>query len=272
MSTSTIEATIGLAGLLAGVRLNGDVPGIAGGGPGERTCIDVGAGSVIGVHAPGGRVFELHLRTGTRDGVEDWRCLSAVHGGGARYSSRRVWTAREGGPVPDADPASALLRRVGRVWGIEYDEAGTMTAVSWQLHRGVRPEEVLGRLDAPEAWSAARRALDALHGFEVSAGSGPWSIGRRLDDRAAVRVGTTRWAWSVDDQYKGARFADWIAHHGGDRAYASALYDLLTRQGAAGTVRVGRAAEVDVEDGTVVGVSGYLVVPRRSHDSEGKQP
>lgn len=271
MSVDTAPALVGLAALLAGVGSTTPWPALSARDVGGRTCIDAGAGVVLAVRAPGRRVLDLQVRTGVTEGVEQWAGVRAHPGGMPTASSRQVWTTREGGPVLDADPSATALRGAGRVWGVEYDADGSAVSSSWQLHRSTPVAYALARAGFPLAWDAARQAFDALHGFAVSETSGPWSIARRFDGSPTVRIGTSRWAWSVDDRAKGVRLADWIASHGGDRAYASALHDLLTHDG---TLRVGRAAEVDVRGDEVVGVSAYLVVPQTSTQTqqEGKQP
>jgi|JI8StandDraft_1071087.scaffolds.fasta_scaffold62274_2 hypothetical protein len=271
MSVDTAPSLVGLAALLTGVGSHTPWPVLSASGLGERTCIDAGAGVVLAVRAPGRRVLDLQVRTAVTECVEQWTGISAYPGGVATASSWRIWTTREGGPVLDADPSATVLRGAGRVWGLEYDADGSAISSSWQLHRSTPVSYALARAGFSLAWGVARQAFDALHGFAVSETSGPWSIARRFDGSPTVRIGTSRWAWSVDDRAKGVRLADWIASYGGDRAYASALHDLLTRDGA---VRVGRAAEVDVHGDEVVGVSAYLVVPQTSTETqrEGNQP
>lgn len=271
MTIDTAPSLVGLAALLAGLGSDAPWPAVPERELGERTCIDAGGGAILAVRAPGRRVLDLHVRTGVDEGVEQWAGMCAFPGGAPTASSRRVWTSRAGGPVMDADPSATVLSGVGRVWGIEYDADGSAVASSWQLYRSTPVAEAVSRAGFPLAWAVARRAFDALHGFAVSETNGPWSIARRFDGSPTVRIGTSRWAWSVDDRAKGVRLADWIASYGGDRAYASALHDLLTRDGA---TRVGRAIEVDVEGDEVVGVSAYLVVPQTSTktNEEGTQP
>lgn len=276
MSVETAPTVLSLAGLLAGLGPETPWPAAAGDGAGRRTCIDAGAGVVLGVRAPGPRAFDMQVRIGAHDGVEEWVGLRATPATEPVRSSRRVWTTREGGPVLDGDPFAALLQGRGRVWGVEQDDAGAPVSVSWQLHRDAPAAATFDRLGLSAAWAAASAALDALHGFAVSGTSGPWSISAPLSGDAGgpVRIGTTRWAWSVDDHAKGVRLADWIGRHDGDRAYASALYDLMARD-ESGRTRVGRAAEIDVVDGEVAGVSAYLVVPRTTSTpppTEGSRP
>lgn len=268
---------VGLAGLLAG--LGGDVPWpeVQGGRAERRTCIDAGAGVVVAVRAPGPRALDLQVRTATAGEVEEWAGIRTEPGVAPVRSRRRIWTGREGGPPVPGDPSAALRGR-GRVWGVEYDAGGAPLSVAWQLHRGADPSEALSHLGLGAAWRAAAAEFDALHGFAASATSGPWSISRRLagapDEPPVVRVGTSRWAWSLDDAAKGARLADRIGHHGGDRAFASALFDLLTRD-PGGASRVGRAVEVDIVGDQVVALSAYLVVPASTgtpSPTEGSRP
>lgn len=265
MSDYIAPSLVGLAALLTGVDSQMAWPALPAISLGERTCIDAGVGQVLAVRAPGRRVFDLQVRTGVTEGVEQWTGISAHPGGMPTASSRRVWATREGGPELDADPSATVLRGAGRVWSLEYDAKGSAVSSSWQLHRSTPVVYALARAGFPLAWDVARQAFDALHGFAVSETSGPWSIARRFNGSPTVRIGTSRWAWSVDDRAKGIRLADWIAFYGGDRAYASALHDLLTRDGAS---RVGRAVEVDLQGDEVVGVSAYLVVPQASTETQ----
>ena len=271
MALDTAPSLVGLAAILTGLGTETPWPVLPEGDLSERTCIDAGAGVILAVRAPGRRALDLQVRTGVTEGVQQWAGICALPGDMPTVSSRRVWTRREGGPVIDADPSTTVFQGAGRVWSVEYDANGAAVSSSWQLHRATPVADALARAGFPLAWDVAARAFDAVHGFAASDTSGPWSIARRFDGSPTLRIGTSRWAWSVDDRAKGVRLADWIASYGGDRAYASALHDLLTRDGVA---RVGRAVEVDVQGDEVVGVSAYLVVPQASTEKqqEGNQP
>jgi hypothetical protein len=227
-----------------------------------RSCVDAGAGAVFAVRAPGPRALDIQVRRNgaPAEGVEHWDGVRADSGGELTRWSRTVWRGRATAPAEIT--AAGALSWCGRVWSIERSEDGAQVTLSWQLDRHRQLPDVLALAKLPAYWPVAAAVLDRLHGFPVSTTSGPWSIALRLDDPGApVRIGTTRWAWSVDDTGKRARLADLISGLGGDRAFATALYDLLTRSGTTGRLPVGRAVEVDVAGDTVVAVAAYLVAP-----------
>jgi len=265
-----------LAALLAGLGaqaagMAAELAWPAGAEPGRdasQSCVDAGAGVMLAVRAPGSRRFDAQVRRRAAagpDGAEWWEGLAAGPDGVRRRWSRALWPGRTGGPAVADDRLSAVLSSSGRVWSVERDEAGRTSAVSWQLHRHAAVEDVLDRAGIGGCWAPAAAAFDRLHGFPVSATAGPWSVSRRHDGPGPaplIRLGTTRWAWSLDDAGKRRRLADWISAFGGDGAYAAALYDLLVgaRDGAR-PLPVGRAVEIDLVGDAIVAVAGYLVAP-----------
>jgi YD repeat-containing protein len=264
-----------LAALLAGLGAHAEEvaadlawPAAAGPAPtpgAGRTCVDAGAGAVLAVRAPGRRRFDVQVRrrpAAPPDGAELWDGLVAGSAGGVRRWSRTVWPGRPGGPAPEPDRLSGVLSASGRVWSVERDAAGRTTAVSWQLDRHAAVAEVLERAGVGGCWAPAAAAFDRLHGFAVSATAGPWSVSRRHHAPGGaplIRLGTTRWAWSVDDAGKRRRLAEWISAFGGDGAYAAALYDLLVGARTGRPLPVGRAVELDLAGEAIVAVAAYLV-------------
>jgi hypothetical protein len=253
----TAMTTMELVGLLAGLGPYAtELPGPGSGS--ARTCVDAGADVVVAVRAPGPRRLDVQVRrTEAAPGVETWDGLRVGRDGGRHRWTRTVYAGRGTAPdLPPPDRAAAVLGAHGRVWSVEHSAAGGRTAVSWQLHRHSDVATVLAEAGLAAAWAPAAAALDRLHGFPVSGTRGPWSVAVTAAGR--VRVGTTRWAWSVDDEAKRHRFARWVTDAGGDGAYAAGLHGLL-----AGGQRlpVGRAAEIELEGGDVVGVAGYLAIP-----------
>lgn len=267
MTAATVTAaepgtlpTLDLIALLAGaggLRLEPPDPGPL------RSCIDAGAAAVVTVRAPGPRALEAFVRRGGAGGVQRWEGVRAAADAPAERWVRLTYGA---GAEPLADDPCGALAGSGRLWSLEAEPGGTPLRTCWHVdrHRGVR--WALERIGRADAWPAAAEALDALHGFGVSASAGPWSVGLPYGG-GPVRIGTTRWAWSVEDDAKRDRLARWIDRHGGDGAYASALVTLLAPAAPdAAPVRVvGRAAEVDVTGGRVVGVAAHLAVHLDPH-------
>lgn len=264
-SVHLVALLAGLGGRAADVAAELDRPATVGAG---HTCIDGGGGTMLAVRAPGPRLFEAQSRrrpAAQPNGSELWHGLLADSDGVIRRWTRTIWPGRSGGPPAGDDRPSAVLADYGRIWSVQRDDSGRSTAVSWQLHRSCDVGDVLDRAGIGNSWAPAATAFDDLHGFAASATAGPWSVTLRDDpgDPAPViRLGTTRWAWSVDDSAKRGRLAGWISSFGGDGAYAAALHHLLVGDPSGRRPRsVGRAVEIDVVGAAIVAVAAYLVIP-----------
>jgi hypothetical protein len=246
-----------------------------------RMCIDGGATALLVARAPGPRRWEAHVLAGV-DTSGDCRHWSGLRIGAAceRHEARRtLFRARAGTAVLAARAAAAasgaaalgqfeewhrLLGPHARIYSVGTEpEIGGGARIGWQFDRHAPVRELVTGLAGAEGWRAASASLAMVHGFDATTTLGPWSVSLAVAAPArGVRLGSTRWAWAVENDGKRARLARWIDEHGGDGAYAAAVHDVLMhgrdveRRGA-----VGRAVEVDIVGGTVGAATAYLAAP-----------
>ncbi len=266
-----------LLGLLAGLGpVAGSLPEVLGGGAGrvvgERSCVDGGARAVVRVGGPE-RSLDVRLRRADRPG-QSWE-VRHVRRGLAVSRGRRTLFA-PGDPdaaaivraVVERAGATAAFREVharlgpsARLFSLTEPEAGP-TEVTWLLDRDRVPAAVLDGAGLGREWRAAAEVLDALHGFAVSGGAGPWGVGVTFTPDPQVRIGTSRWTRCPDDPAKRRRAAAVTGALGGDGAFVDAAVQLLDGlRDPRVPARIGRAADVLVTDDTARAVDLYLAVP-----------
>ena len=229
-----------------------------------RGCVDGGSSVLLGLSAPGGRVFHAQVRRACTDpDVQRWACVSATPGGTPRRWERTVhtgdayWAARAAAG-DRADEFDRLHTAFGPLARVHRVACGP--EIGWRLHPGVRLDALGPALG--DLLAAAGPILDDLHGFAVTGTTGPWSVSARFtDDGTRFALGTSRWAYTVEDDRKRRRLTRWIDALGGDARHAEAVYHLANGyRGDTRGVRVGRAVEVAV-DGGRVHATAYLAVP-----------
>ncbi|WP_370942049.1 hypothetical protein AB5J62_23370 [Amycolatopsis sp. cg5] len=264
-----------LAGLGAQARAVADaLPGLDDGETERdgRTCLDGGSAAVFGVGAPGGRVLDLQVRPDPVStlNVQRWHGVTAAKGETTRRWERRLYLGHNAEAFTHAEsivddrfaPLHARVGPFGRIYSVTEDPV-LGPEIGWQFDRDVRVRDIVD----PALWRLATPLLDDLHGFAVSRTAGPWSLAARFGPSGVrVSLGTSRWAYSVEDQAKRRRLAHWIDSLGGDGRHAEALYQLANGyRGDTRGVRIGRAAEVevDLEAGQVATARAYLALPRK---------
>ena len=244
----------------------------------QRMCIDGGANALIAVGAPGARRWEAHILCATDpiDGRQDWQGVRSGGGAAREVLTRSLFRGRSGSAAQAAHLAATqasqqaatrferwhrLIGPQGRIYSIGQEPADRGGArVAWQLDRHAPVRQIIGDLVGAAGWDAAVASLGLVHGFDLSATSGPWSVALSVAaPESGARIGSTRWAWAIEDAAKRDRLARWIDGHGGDAGYAAALHDLIAGVAPAGQTRtIGRAVEIDIVDGRVVGAIAYL--------------
>ena len=245
-----------------------------------RTCIDAGGRLMLSVAAPGGRSLRVLARCSTdAPGVMRWRRWYRQAG-----ASPELWISEAYGATPAAfERASIAASRIGagarlrrmqeilglraRIYSVSWRTDGRDGAtVSWQLDRSYRPQDALAALGFGTAWSAVPPVWQELLGFTPGPRSGPWSILLPLHgDEPRVRVGSTNWALKPEEPDKRRRLVRLIDRLGGDARYADAMYKLMESAVPPECRRaVGRAAEIDIVEGTVTGAEFYLCLPEQT--------
>jgi hypothetical protein len=243
----------------------------------QRMCIDGGANALIAVGAPGGRRWEAHILSATDpiDGRQDWQGVR-ISGTDSQILTRSMFRGRSGTAAQVAHAAAiragqaavsrferwhGLIGPQGRIYSVgnEPDDRGG-ARVAWQLDRHAPVLRIIADLAGEAGRDVAVTSLSAVHGFDLSATSGPWSVALSVAaPECGARIGSTRWAWAVEDAGKRDRLARWIHAHGGDAGYAAALHDLIAGIAPSGQTRtIGRAVEIDIVDGRVTGAIAYL--------------
>lgn len=238
-----------------------------------RMCIDGGASALIALGAPGPRQWEAHVLCGIDAEHQHWVGTGVGFGGQSRLLERRLYRGRgeaalnQARAVASARGEAALacfdrwhrgLGSFGRIYSVGR-ESPDCVRIGWQIDRHVDVPVLIAPLIGQDNWNAAAQSLNAVHGFDLARTAGPWSLS--VDVAAPERgwrLGSTRWAWALDDPAKRQRLSRWIEGHGGDAGYACALHDLLSGHKAGRTGSIGRAVEVDVRDGSVVAAIAYL--------------
>ena len=247
-----------------------------------RTCIDAGSPLMLALLAPGGRRLRVLARLFQAsppavvpwlrfhqlpDGrLERWRS-DAYLGETAEAWQRALAAARL---VPGGEERlrhyHAALGPRGRIYSVSWslgDSLGSgppRASVSWQLDRTRPPAEALAACGMGEAWPAAAEVFASLLGQPITPRMGPWSLLLPLEDGAPrVRVGTTRWARSLEDEAKRRRLSTVFTRLGGDGRFAEALYKLIASSGPAGPVtRIGRAVELELAGSRPTALEAYL--------------
>jgi hypothetical protein len=250
----------------------------------ERTCIDGGSEWMFSLLAPGERALRVLSRTEPPSGgVSRWIRVHYEAGGQVHRSRAESYV---GEPVAAWEHAWAASRSVGgedrlqryhavlgprsRIYSVGWslDAPAPEATVSWQLDRGSVPAEALAGLGLARAWPVAADLLRALLGYPVTTRTGPWSILRPVhEDSPRVRIGTTRWARSLEEPVKRRRFSSVVESLGGDRRFAEGLYKLIeSASPGRGGRSIGRAVEVEVLGDALVGVEFYLCLPPSVRD------
>jgi hypothetical protein len=238
-----------------------------------RMCIDGGASALIARAAPGARQWEAHVLCGIDAEHQHWVGTSVSPQGQSLSLERRLYRGRgdaalnQAKAVASAHGEAALacfdlwhraLGSFGRIYTVGREGQGCVR-IGWQIDRHVDVQALVAPLIGQDNWNAATQSLNAVHGFDLAATAGPWSLS--VDVAAPERgwrLGSTRFAWALDDAAKRQRLARWIKGHGGEASYACALHDLLCGHKAGRAGSIGRAVEVDVRDGSVVAAIAYL--------------
>ncbi len=244
-----------------------------------RTCIDGGSSVMLALLAPGGRNLRVLTRSGpAREGMMPWLRTHYLPGGKIEHwhsetyigEPPNVWNhalsaaERAGGPE--------LLRRIhavlglrGRLYSVNWalDGVTPQASVGWQLERAFPVDDALAAIGCPEAWPVASELLEGLLGYPPRPRRGPWSISLLLGNgEPRLRLGSTNWAFRVEDTEKRRRFASVVQRWGGDRRFAEAIYKLVESTGSRGPVRsIGRAVELELLDGRVELAEFYLCIP-----------
>jgi hypothetical protein len=250
---------------------------MAGEADGGRTCIDAGSPLMIALLAPGGRGLRVLARLAPPAGavapwlrfhqlpdgrLERWRS-DAYLGETAEAWQRALAAARlvAGGEERLRRYHAALGPR-GRIYSVSWSlgSGPPRASVSWQLDRTSPPAEALAACGVGEAWPAAAEVFASLLGQPITPRMGPWSLLLPLEDDAPrVRVGTTRWARSLEDEGKRRRLSTMFTRLGGDGRFAEALYKLVASSGPAGpATRIGRAVELELAGSRPVALEVYL--------------
>jgi hypothetical protein len=279
------------AALLAGLgpRARDVLAALAAPTPGTQghTCIDAGAPAVLAVSAPGPRRFDVHTRGGAGGaGEHEWSGVRAGRGTPDLRFRRTVFTGRTGRAAVAAEAAAGTIGAAGefravhrslgpngRIWSVTLEPWAA--GVSWQVDRGVHAATALRALGCAGIWETAAEAVADVVGALPDPASGLWSIGVVFTGAGpfTFRVGSSQWARLPDDDTKIARLAAWVERHGGDRPFAAAVYRLLLSARPRRCLRpIGRAVEVDVAAGRVVGTHAYLTVPGASAGSTEGSP
>lgn len=247
-----------------------------------RTCIDAGSPLMFALLAPGGRRLRVLARLSQAsppavvpwlrfhqlpDGrLERWRS-DAYLGETAEAWQRALAAARL---VPGGEERlrryHAALGPRGRIYSVSWSLGCSLglgpprASVSWQLDRTRLPAEALAACGMAEAWPAAAEIFADLLGQSITSRVGPWSLLLPLEDDAPrVRVGTTRWARSLEDEAKRRRLSTVFTRLGGDGCFAEALYKLVASSGPAGpATRIGRAVELELAGSRPAALEVYL--------------
>ncbi|MEM8808939.1 MAG: hypothetical protein AAGF01_23215 [Cyanobacteria bacterium P01_G01_bin.38] len=157
-----------------------------------------------------------------------------------------------------------ILGPRGRLLSLSHrlDSAQAGGWVTWQLDRHTSPEAALDACDVGWAWPIAAQHLKTLLGRSVSKYCRPWSLAWEISsDRPRFRLGTTVWARQAETAEKHRRLAATVAQMGGDSRFAEALYKLIAATHPVGfTHRIGRAVEIEFDDGQAVALEFFLCV------------
>jgi hypothetical protein len=250
----------------------------------DRTCIDGGSEWMFSLLAPGSRALRVLSRTEPpSDGVSRWTRVHYRAGGGARrwrvesYMGEPIAAWKRARTASRSVGGEDRLRRYHAVLGPRsriYSVAWSLDAevreatVSWQLDRNSIPAEALDALGLGRTWPVAAGLLQALLGYPVTSRTGPWSVLLPLHQESPrVRIGTTRWARSLEEPAKRRRFTSVVGSLGGDRRFAEGLYKLIeSASPSRGFRTIGRAVEVEVLGDELVGVEFYLCLPPSLRD------
>ena len=254
------------------------------GARGARTCIDAGSEWMFSLVAPGSRALRvLSRREPPSGGVSRWTRGHYCAGGGARR-----WRVESyiGEPIAAWSRARTAARLVGgedrlrryhavlgprsRIYSVAWSRDADVreATVSWQLDRNSPPAEALAALGLGQTWPVAAGLLQALLGYPVTARTGPWSLLRPLHEESPrVRIGTTRWARSLEEPAKRRRFTSVVGSLGGDHRFAEGLYKLIESASLArGISSIGRAVEVELLGDELVEMEFYLCLPPTIRD------
>ncbi|MEZ4514275.1 MAG: hypothetical protein R3C62_20565 [Chloroflexota bacterium] len=177
----------------------------------------------------------------------------------------------DGGRKTEGDPSSALRRPSSKPTTnhrppTTEDHPSSVVRrpsswITWQLDRQTTPTDALTAYGLPQAWTAVSATLAPLFGQPLSPRSRPWSVSVSLAEPDRVRVGTTAWARQPEEPGKHQRLAQTVEQFGGNGRFAEALYKLaLTTQPPSLTTRIGRAVEVELWRGEVVGMEMYCCI------------
>ena len=248
-----------------------------------RTCIDGGSHMMFALLAPGDRssLRLLNRTESATDSIMSWirhyiqsgnkpECWQTdVLLGEPQDAWARAHTlAKRVNALSRFQADHALLGPCGRICSLSWSLGDpTQAEISWQLDRSAPLERLLAELGLPEAWTQTRHIFETLLNFPVTTRSGPWSILRRLnvDGESVLRLGSSNWARSIEDDGKRRRLTKLIKHLGGDSRFAEALYKLLNaHQQGQRIQRVGRALELEWHNGQLTAAEFFLSVPNFS--------
>lgn len=244
-----------------------------------RTCIDGGSRLLFSLVAPGERSLRLLTRCPQVEaGVLPWqRTYYRPSGSIERWYSETylgeppsAWSHIAS--AVDRIGGGATLRQMHGILGPRsqlyavnwsLDAATPRVWVGWQLDRTFPISETLAALGYHSAWPTVAAVWQALSGLVPSPRSGPWSISLGFGgDDARLRLGSTKWARQLEDDEKRRRLATLLAHFGGDRRFAEALYKLVVAATPPGRPRaIGRAVEVELVGDQVDQIEVYLCLP-----------
>jgi hypothetical protein len=240
-----------------------------------RTCVDAGSQLMFALAAPGPRELRVLARMGSPAvGVARW--LRANQ----RPAAAERWLTESYAGEPPEAWAGALaaaryaggeerLRRYhaaigvrGRIFSAAWsiDDGAPRATVGWQLDRSCAPAQALEALGLGHAWPAAAALLGELIGQPVGAHTGPWSVACALhDDSPRVRVGTTRWARSLEDEAKRRRLSTLFTRLAAAARFPGPSSSPVPPSGPpVPPARIGRAVELELAGSRPVALEAYL--------------
>lgn len=246
-----------------------------------RTCIDAGNTLMFSVFAPGERSLRVLSRLPGRTDEPNVGCWLRIHrnaqGKVERWRTQTfleeeavVWKyALDMAQSVDGEEQFRSLHAILGTRGRIYEITSSLHMeqpcgwIGWQIDRRCSPEEALLACEEREAWRIATPPFEQMLGHSISPRYGPWSIAWTLDRKQPrLRIGTSSWARSREDDAKRKRLVAAVASMGGDARFAEALYKLIDAERLEGSPsRIGRAIEIEFCKGRMQAIECYLCVP-----------